>query len=127
MNEAEQRIAEYERRMRELVENDPLFSIFMLADVDADDRRDGRKFVIARKEGGQGSGCPSRAWSDQTRKFASAAPRQYISVRNLPTLPPGNRKSRKNYNISWESRNYTVSFAFMLRALTEARDRSGSP
>jgi hypothetical protein len=27
MNEAEQRIAEYERRMRELVENDPLFSI----------------------------------------------------------------------------------------------------
>jgi hypothetical protein len=38
--------------MRELVENDPLFSIFMLVDVDADDRPDGRKFVIARKEDG---------------------------------------------------------------------------
>jgi hypothetical protein len=58
MNEAEQRIAEYERRMRELVENDPLFGIFMLVDVDADDRPDGRKFVIARKEGGAGIRMP---------------------------------------------------------------------
>jgi len=50
MSEAEQRIVEHERLMRELVENDPLFSVFMLVEVDGG--RDGRRHMLVKKEDG---------------------------------------------------------------------------
>jgi hypothetical protein len=57
MNEAERRIAEHEAMIRELVENDPLFSIFTVVEVDGE-RREGRKFVLVRKEDGSGIQMP---------------------------------------------------------------------
>jgi hypothetical protein len=58
MSEAERRIAEHERLMRELVEDDPLFSVFMLVEVDAVEGRDGRRLVLVKKEDGAGIQMP---------------------------------------------------------------------
>jgi hypothetical protein len=58
MNEAERRIAEHESMIRDLVENDPLFSIFTVVEVDAGERNGGRKFVLVRKEVGSGIQMP---------------------------------------------------------------------
>ena len=58
MSEAERRIAEHERLMRELVDNDPLFSVFMLVEVDAADGREGRRLVLVRREDGAGIQMP---------------------------------------------------------------------
>ena len=57
MSEAERRIAEHERLMRELVDNDPLFSVFMLVEVDATDSG-GRRLVLVRREDGAGIQMP---------------------------------------------------------------------
>jgi hypothetical protein len=78
MNEAEQGIAEHEHLMRELVENNPLFSVFMLVEVDAALAGTLASSCSRGKKTGQGTRCPSRASSDQIRKFASAAPRANI-------------------------------------------------
>ena len=58
MNEAERRIAEHEDMIRDLVENDPLFSVFMVVEVNADEENDGRKFILVRKEDGAGIQMP---------------------------------------------------------------------
>lgn len=58
MSEAERRAAEHERSMRELVENDPLFSVFMLVEVESGASRDGRKFVLVKREDGAGIQMP---------------------------------------------------------------------
>ena len=58
MNEAERRIAEHEDMIRDLVENDPLFSVFMVVEVKADEENDGRRFILVRKEDGAGIQMP---------------------------------------------------------------------
>jgi hypothetical protein len=57
MNEAERRIVEHEIMIRELVENDPLFSIFTVVEVDSK-TRDGRRFVLVRRQDGSGIQMP---------------------------------------------------------------------
>jgi len=57
MNEAERRIVEHEIMIRELVENDPLFSIFTVVEVDSE-TSDGRRFVLVRKQDGSGIQMP---------------------------------------------------------------------
>jgi hypothetical protein len=57
MNEAERRIAEYEIMIRELVENDPLFSIFTVVEVESK-TSDGRRFVLVRRQDGSGIQMP---------------------------------------------------------------------
>jgi hypothetical protein len=57
MSEAERRIAEHERMIRDLVENDPLFSIFMVVEVEGP-RDDGRRFVLVKREDGAGIQMP---------------------------------------------------------------------
>jgi hypothetical protein len=58
MSEAERRIAEHERLMRDLVENDPLFSVFMLVEVEAPAGGDRRRLVLVKKEDGAGIQMP---------------------------------------------------------------------
>jgi hypothetical protein len=58
MSEAERRIAEQERLMRELVENDPLFDVFMVVEVNAGERADGRRLMLVKKEDGAGIQMP---------------------------------------------------------------------
>jgi hypothetical protein len=58
MSEAERRIAEHEALMRELVENDPLFSVFTIVEVEQGDRPDGRRFVLVKREDGAGIQMP---------------------------------------------------------------------
>jgi hypothetical protein len=53
MNEAERRIAENERLLLELVENDPVFSVFTVVSVDGPPG-EGRKFVLVRRQDGAG-------------------------------------------------------------------------
>jgi hypothetical protein len=48
MNEAERRLAEHQRAMRELIDTDPLFKDFMLADVGQPG--EWPKLVLVRKE-----------------------------------------------------------------------------
>ena len=57
MNEAERRIAEHEDMIRGLVENDPLFAIFTVVEVDGE-RNDGRRFVLVKREDGSGIQMP---------------------------------------------------------------------
>jgi hypothetical protein len=58
MSEAERRIAEHEALMRELVENDPLFSVFTIVEVEQGDRSDGRRFVLVKRMDGAGIQMP---------------------------------------------------------------------
>jgi hypothetical protein len=58
MSEAKRRIAEHERLMRELIENDPLFSVFVLVEIDAADGRGGRRLVLVKREDGVGIQMP---------------------------------------------------------------------
>jgi hypothetical protein len=58
MSEAERRAADQERLMRELVENDPLFSLFVVVEVDAGETGDSRKFVLVKREDGAGIQMP---------------------------------------------------------------------
>ena len=58
MSEAERRIAEHERLMQELVENDPLFSVFTLVEVDAGEGAEGRRFLLIKREDGAGIQMP---------------------------------------------------------------------
>ena len=58
MSEAERRAAEQERLVRELVENDPLFSVFVLVEVDAGELGKERKLVLVRREDGAGIQMP---------------------------------------------------------------------
>ena len=58
MSEAERRIAEHERLMQELVENDPLFAIFTVVEVDAGEGLDGRRLLLVKKEDGAGIQMP---------------------------------------------------------------------
>jgi hypothetical protein len=57
MNEADRRIVEHEIMIRELVENDPLFSIFTVVEVDSE-TSDGRRFVLVRRQDGSGIQMP---------------------------------------------------------------------
>ena len=56
MSEAERRAAENERLIRELVENDPLFGVFTLVEVDVGDAE--RRFVLVKREDGAGIQMP---------------------------------------------------------------------
>jgi hypothetical protein len=55
MNEAERRIAEHDTMIRELVENDPLFSVFTVVGVDTGN---GRRLVLVNREEGAGIQMP---------------------------------------------------------------------
>jgi hypothetical protein len=57
MDEAERRIAEKERLLLDLVESDPIFSIFTVVSVDGP-AGEGRKFVLVRREDGAGIQMP---------------------------------------------------------------------
>jgi hypothetical protein len=57
MTEAEQRLTEHECMIRDLVENDPLFSVFTVVEIDGP-VRDGRRFLLVRKEEGSGIQMP---------------------------------------------------------------------
>jgi hypothetical protein len=58
MSKAERRAAEQERLMRELVENDPLFSVFVLVEVDAGELGKERRLVLVKKVDGAGIQMP---------------------------------------------------------------------
>jgi hypothetical protein len=55
MNEAERRIAEHDTMIRDLVENDPLFSVFTVVEVDTGS---GRRLVLVKREEGAGIQMP---------------------------------------------------------------------
>ncbi len=57
MTEAERRITEHECMIRDLVENDPLFSIFTVVEIDGP-VHDGRRFVLVKREEGAGIQMP---------------------------------------------------------------------
>jgi hypothetical protein len=58
MSEAERRAAEQERFIRELIENDPLFSVFLLVEVNGGERGEGRRLVLVKREDGAGIQMP---------------------------------------------------------------------
>jgi hypothetical protein len=55
MSEADRRIAEHDDMIRNLVENDPLFSVFTVIEMDTGD---GRRFVLVKREDGAGIQMP---------------------------------------------------------------------
>jgi hypothetical protein len=57
MTEAKRRITEHECMIRDLVENDPLFSIFTVVEIDTP-RGDGRRFLLVKREDGAGIQMP---------------------------------------------------------------------
>jgi hypothetical protein len=58
MSEGERRAAEQECFIRELVENDPFFSIFLLVEVDGGERGEGRRLVLVKRKDGAGIQMP---------------------------------------------------------------------
>jgi hypothetical protein len=58
MSEAQRRIAEHEALMRELVDNDPLFKVFTVVEAGPSGRREGRRFVLVKREDGAGIQMP---------------------------------------------------------------------
>jgi hypothetical protein len=65
MNEAERRIAEHDDMIRDLVENDPLFSNFTVIEAET---THGRRLVLVKREEGSGIQMPEPSISvSQTR------------------------------------------------------------
>jgi hypothetical protein len=58
MSEAQRRLTEQERLIRELVDNDPLFSTFTAVLINDPGSNDGQKLVLVRREDGAGIQMP---------------------------------------------------------------------